>query len=158
MTVRSTPRKKAAMLTLPSPAAQGSRFGQHHIQPDGAFSDRRSLQFIYLAIVATFAPDKASARRRSSLYGVQTGPTGIIFPSCIRCSSVKSWVPRSDMPVLRLSNRIRRQNEARRRMNAFWSGERHSASTFETKPGRKSRSKGPSPGTWYAICTLSLRT
>ena len=37
------------------------------------------------------------------------------WTSCIRCSSVKSWEPRSDMPVPRLSKRIRRQNEARRR-------------------------------------------
>ena len=40
-----------------------------------------SLRFICLAIVAALAPDKASARRRSSSYGVQTGPAGIIFPS-----------------------------------------------------------------------------
>jgi hypothetical protein len=40
-----------------------------------------SLRFICLAIVAALAPDKASARRRSSSCGVQTGPAGVIFPS-----------------------------------------------------------------------------
>jgi hypothetical protein len=45
------------------------------------FRTAASLRFICLAIVATLAPDKASARRRSSSCGVQTGPVGIIFPS-----------------------------------------------------------------------------
>jgi len=65
----------------------------------------------------------------------------------MRCSSVKICELRSDMPVPRLSKRMTRQNEARRRKNALWSGDAQAASTFETKPGTNSKSSEPSPKT-----------
>jgi hypothetical protein len=52
---------------------------------------------------------------------------------------------------------IRRENEASSRWKAAESGSFHSYSTFETKPGTKTRSNGPSPITWYAIETSPER-
>jgi hypothetical protein len=45
------------------------------------FRTAASLRFICLAIVTTLAPDNARVRRRSSSYGVQTGPADITSPS-----------------------------------------------------------------------------
>ena len=54
------------------------------------FRTAASLRFICLAIVTTLAPDNARVRRRSSSYGVQTGPADITSPS-----------PSAGVPVLR---------------------------------------------------------
>jgi hypothetical protein len=48
----------------------------------------------------------------------------------------------------RLSKRISRHDEASRRMNAACGGTVQASSTFETKPGARTTSNGPSPETW----------
>ena len=57
--------------------------------------------------------------------------------SSIRCSSVGSSLAGtgSDIPVPRLSNRISRENEARRSKPSARSGSSHASSTCETQPG-----------------------
>jgi hypothetical protein len=52
------------------------------------------------------------------------------------------------MPVPRLSNWITRENEASARMKSPRPGIVQPSSMFETKPGAKTRSIGPSPTTW----------
>ena len=54
----------------------------------------------------------------------------------------------SDIPVPRLSNRTRRENDARRSKPSTRSGSSHASSTCETQPGTYTRSTGPSPTTW----------
>jgi hypothetical protein len=57
--------------------------------------------------------------------------------SSIRSSSVGSlsFDTRSERPVPRLSNRMRRENDARRPRNRAIAGSSHISSTFETHPG-----------------------
>ena len=80
-------------------------------------------------IAARSEPDASITARRSS----------------IRVSSVGKLPTRSDIPVPRLSNRIRRQNEAKRRKKAARLGISQANSTCETNGGVKTRSNGPSP-------------
>ena len=70
--------------------------------------------------------------------------------SSIRSSSVGnlSFGTRSESPVPRLSNRIRREKEASLPRNPAIPGSSHIASMFETQPGTYSRSMDPSPTTW----------
>jgi hypothetical protein len=72
--------------------------------------------------------------------------------STARTSSMRASSPgsaltgtRSDSPVPRLSNRISRENEASRRRKSAAAGTSQVVSTFETKPGTITRSRGPSP-------------
>ena len=62
---------------------------------------------------------------------------------------------RSDSPVPRLSKRISLEKEARRSKKRAIVGSPHAASTLEIQPGTQTRSRGPSPITWYAIATPS---
>jgi hypothetical protein len=66
----------------------------------------------------------------------------------MRCSREKICEPRSDIPVPRLSNKIRRQNDASCWKNLLRTGDVQFASTFDTKPGTKTTSIGPLPTTW----------
>ena len=79
------------------------------------------------------------------------------WTSPIRVSSVGNAESgtRSDSPVPRLSNRISRENVASRSKNRAIVGSSQAASTWETQPGTHTRSRGPSPITWYAIDTPS---
>ena len=52
------------------------------------------------------------------------------------------------MPVPRLSNTISRENDASRVRNRASRGSSHATSTWETNPGTRTRSIGPSPTTW----------
>src|SRR5689334_12605957 len=72
--------------------------------------------------------------------------------SSIRSSRV-GIATRSERPVPRLSNRINREKDASRRKNLAGRGCSQSYSTFDTNPGTHTTSIGPSPRTWYAICT-----
>ena len=79
--------------------------------------------------------------------------------SSMRCSSVARLASgtRSDIPVPRLSKRIRRLKDASRRRNPARSGSSQPDSRCETQPLTKTRSLGPSPITWYAMLTAPLR-
>ena len=79
--------------------------------------------------------------------------------SSMRSSSVgnPSVGTGSDRPVPRLSNRISRENEARRSRNLASPGSSHISSMLETHPGTYTRSNGPSPTTWYAMLRSPLR-
>jgi hypothetical protein len=57
----------------------------------------------------------------------------------------------SERPVPRLSNRITRENDARRSTNRAIGRTSHMASTLETHPWTHTRSSGPSPTIWYAM-------
>jgi hypothetical protein len=76
----------------------------------------------------------------------------------MRCSSVGSSLTgtRSDRPVPRLSNRIRREKLASRSKNRASVGSSQAASTWLIQPGTHTRSRAPSPTTWYAIETPSV--
>jgi hypothetical protein len=73
--------------------------------------------------------------------------------SSIRVSRLAMPATRSDAPVPRLSKTISRANDAmrsRKAANASRNGvsASHMSSTFETAPGMRTRSNGPSPTTW----------
>ena len=79
------------------------------------------------------------------------------WTSSIRVSSVgrADSGTRSESPVPRLSNRISREKLASRSKKRAIVGSSQAASTWETQPGTQTRSRGPSPTTWYAIETPS---
>ena len=54
---------------------------------------------------------------------------------------------RSDRPVPRLSNRIRRENDASRVSSRASVGSSQKTSMFDTQPGTSTKSIGPSPTT-----------
>jgi hypothetical protein len=70
--------------------------------------------------------------------------------SSMRCSSEGSSLSetRSERPVPRLSNRMSRENDARRERNRAKSMFFQKYSRCETQPITKTRSIGPSPTTW----------
>src|SRR6266545_5832225 len=86
-------------------------------------------------------------------------PTASItaLTSSMRVSSVGAPLTRSDMPVPRLSKRMSRQKEASRSRVGANEGIVQTSSTCVTNGGMKTRSKGPSPRTWYAMLTSPLR-
>ena len=67
--------------------------------------------------------------------------------SSIRSSIVGTPTTRSDMPVPRLSSRIRRENDARRRRYAAIAGSSQCVSRCPIAEGTKTKSCGPSPTT-----------
>ncbi len=73
----------------------------------------------------------------------------------VGASASPSPDPDRDSPVPRLSNRISRENVASRSKNRAIVGSSQAASTWDTQPGTQTRSRGPSPITWYAIDTPS---
>jgi hypothetical protein len=68
--------------------------------------------------------------------------------SSIRVSSVGAPVTGSDIPVPRLSKRIRRENAPSSSGSFEKPGSFHCSSRWVTNPGTKTRSNGPSPHTW----------
>jgi len=77
--------------------------------------------------------------------------------SSIRTSRLGSRLSgtRSDKPTPRLSNRMRREHDERRCRYLARLGSSHIASMFDVHPITNTRSTGPSPVTWYAMCTPS---
>jgi hypothetical protein len=75
--------------------------------------------------------------------------------SSIRSSSVPTRV-RSERPMPRLSNTIRRENDARRSTKRRYSAISHNTSRFVIAPAMCTRSSGPSPMTRYAMWIPSL--
>src|SRR2546421_4670095 len=71
--------------------------------------------------------------------------------SSMRSSSVGTPADGSDSPVPRLSNKIRRLNDANRRKKRAEAFASHQFSMCDTKPGTKTKSTGPSPNVAYAI-------
>ena len=67
--------------------------------------------------------------------------------SSIRSSIDGGLATGSDMPVPRLSNTISRENDASRVEKPGKAGSSHATSTWETKPGTRTRSIAPSPMT-----------
>ena len=63
-------------------------------------------------------------------------------------SGSRSSGTRSDRPTPRLSNRMSRENDARRSRNLPKFGSSHITSMFVTHPITKTMSIGPSPTTW----------
>src|SRR4029453_4158308 len=78
------------------------------------------------------------------------------FRSSTRVSSVGRGRTRSDRPVPRLSSWITRANSASERRKSPRPGRLQLSSMWETKPGTKTRSRGPAPKAWYAIETSPL--
>ena len=74
----------------------------------------------------------------------------------MRVSSVGRSRGRSERPVPRLSNRIRREKDVIRRQKSTKIGCSH-AQTRLIRNGTNSTSTGPSPTTWYAMLTSPLR-
>ena len=67
--------------------------------------------------------------------------------SSIRVSRLGAPLTRSDMPVPRLSNRMSRENEARRARDGANDGSFQISSICVTNGGTNTRSNGPSPTT-----------
>jgi hypothetical protein len=77
--------------------------------------------------------------------------------SSIRSSSVGTPPNGSDIPVPRLSNMTKRLNEAMRPKKRAGALVSHQFSRWETKPGTKTKSTGPSPNVAYAMLRSPLR-
>ena len=76
--------------------------------------------------------------------------------SSIRSSSVATDTSRSETPVPRLSNWIKRVNDPRSRRKRARCASSQPISTLLTNPWTRRRSRSPSPNAWYAIWTPSV--
>ena len=76
--------------------------------------------------------------------------------SSMRVSRLGAPLTGSDIPVPRLSNRMSRMSEPRSCRKSTNPGIFHCSSMWVTKPGTNTRSNGPFPVTWYAMCTSPL--
>src|SRR5215469_9460893 len=77
--------------------------------------------------------------------------------SSTRSGKVGGCFMGSESPVPRLSNNTSRPNDPSRCRNRARYGQSQAASTCDTNPGTSSRSGGPEPRTWWAMCTCPLR-
>ena len=93
----------------------------------------------------------ASTAARSEPAASSTASTSSI------CSSSGAGGTRSDMPLPRRSNWMKRANVVRRSNIRATRGSVHRCSICETQELTSSRSCGPSPATWKAIETPPLR-
>ena len=121
-----------------------------------ALLERGRPRIVVRATCRAIRPTRTSARERSGYVAAKSDGHAARLPSAqamrrslaptasstartssIRCSSVgsRSFETRSDIPVPRLSNRIRRENDARRSRKRAGCGFSHWSTTFETQPG-----------------------
>lgn len=63
--------------------------------------------------------------------------------------------PRSESPTPRMSNRMSLEKDASRLRYRAHAGHSHMISRLDQIPDEYTRSIGPSPTTWYAMCTPS---